>query len=157
MKALLAEFLIPFLIHVNRNQRVSWGRRVIEPRQVDDRNQGKVYIQYSNVSTKAHAEEHLDFQANGLFRTRILSRVLAGRKIFRNMFRKGLSPQFHTHRSITSSCHIEEVMCLRAIHHQTSDQQIARLPFSGIFRVLKPYNWGPFIKSGWMGNSAGKS
>ena len=92
MRALLAEFLIPFLIHVNRNQRVSWGRRVIEPRQVDDRNQGKVFIQYSNVSTKAHAEKHSDFQASGVSRTRILSRLLAGRKIFRNMFRKGLSP-----------------------------------------------------------------
>ena len=139
MKALLAEFLIPFLIHLNQNQRVSWGRRVIEPRQVNDRNQGKALIQYSNVSTKAHAEKHLDFQANGLSRTPILSRVLAGRKIFRNLSRKDLSPQIHTHRSITSSFHIEDVMCLRAIHHQTSEQQIARLPFSGIFRVLKPY------------------
>jgi len=123
MKALLAEFWIPFWIHLNWNQRVSWGRRVIEPRQVNDRNQGKVLIQYSNVSTKAHAEKHSDFQANGLSRTPILSRVLAGRKIFRNMFGKGLSPQFHTHRSIASSFHIEEVMCLRAIRHQTSDQQ----------------------------------
>ena len=84
MEAILAEYFIPFLIHLNRNQRVSWGRRVIEPRQVNDKNQGKVLIQYSNVSRKANAEEHSDFQANGLSRTPIVpgARFLAGRKIF---------------------------------------------------------------------------
>ena len=47
--------------------------------------------------------------------------LVAGRRPFRNMFRKGLSAQIHFHMSLTSPFHIEKVIFLRAIQHQTSD------------------------------------
>ncbi len=61
-----------------------------QPRQISGMYQMNALIQFANLANYAQEEERSDFLANGVSRAMILSRVLAGRKLLRNMFTEGL-------------------------------------------------------------------